>query len=80
MQKKLILHTRALQIPWSNSIAFRFHQAEFRASRSSAKKHSQLSYRLAQMLFPERGRIGSCPDLSKKTQSLCIYKDALAFT
>ena len=54
MQKLRILLTRTLQIPWSNLIVFRFRQAEFRATRSSAKKHSQPSDRSAQMLSPEK--------------------------
>ena len=29
------------------------------------------------MLSPERGRVGSCPGLSKKKQTLCFYLDGL---
>ena len=43
-------------MPWSNSIVFQFCQAEFRATQSSAKKHSQPSDRSAQMLSPGRVR------------------------
>ena len=61
MQKSWILPTRAPQIPWSNSIVFRFRQAKLRAARSFAKNTAnQVTGRFG-LKIPLEGRVCEFP-------------------